>query len=190
LMPVGKPIVPSTQAKLQPRSLERGFFARPALVVAKDLIGKYVCRRIDGEVIAAAINETEAYIGPHDLACHGSKGRTTRTEVMFGPAGHWYVYFIYGIHWMLNAVTDDVDHPAAVLIRGAGPWNGPAKLTKAMSIDRSFNKLPIDAASELWIEDRGLVIPRRKIRRTPRIGVDYAGDWAAKPYRFVVEGPR
>jgi DNA-3-methyladenine glycosylase len=185
---LGRPIVPqTTHTKFKPRSLERGFFARPALVVAKDLLGKSLCRRIGSEVISAAINETEAYIGPQDLAAHGSKGRTARTEIMFGPAGYWYVYFIYGIHWMLNAVTDDVDHPAAVLIRGAGEWNGPAKLTKAMSIDKRFNTVPIDPASELWIEDRGLVIPRRKIRRTPRIGVDYAGEWAAKPYRFVAD---
>lgn len=171
----------------KPVLLEQAFFARPALVVAKELLGKFLCRRINGEMIAAPINETEAYIGPHDLASHGSKGRTARTEVMFGPAGHWYVYFVYGIHWMLNAVTDDIDHPAAVLIRSAGEWNGPAKLTKAMSIDKGFNTLAIDPTSDLWIEDRGLVIPRGKIRRTPRIGVDYAGDWAAKPYRFVVE---
>ena len=169
------------------RPLGRGFFARPALVVAKELLGKYLVRQQGSQQMAAMINETEAYIGPHDLACHGSKGRTGRTEVMFGPAGHWYVYFIYGIHWMLNAVTDDVDHPAAVLIRGAGQWNGPAKLTKAMSIDKSFNTLSIDPQTQLWIEDRGIVIPRRKIHRTPRIGVDYAGAWAAKPYRFVVE---
>jgi len=171
----------------KPRSLERGFFARPALTVARELIGKVLCRRIDGEVLAEVINETEAYIGPQDLAAHGSKGRTARTEVMFGPAGHWYVYFIYGIHWMLNAVTDDVDHPAAVLVRGAGPWTGPAKLTKALSIDKSFNTLPITPATNLWIEDRGIVVPRRHIRRTPRIGVDYAGAWAKKPYRFVVD---
>jgi DNA-3-methyladenine glycosylase len=172
----GKPIV-----------LGPEFFSRPALVVAKELLGKVLCRRLNGEVLSAAINETEAYVGPQDLAAHGSKGRTARTEIMFGPAGNWYVYFIYGIHWMLNAVTDDVDHPAAVLIRGAGQWTGPAKLTKAMSIDKSFNTLPIAPGSELWIEDRGLVIPRGRIRRTPRIGVDYAGVWAAKPYRFVME---
>ncbi len=171
----------------QPRLLGRGFFARPALVVAKELLGKCLVRRIGDAQIEAVINETEAYIGPHDLACHGSKGRTARTDVMFGPAGHWYVYFIYGIHWMLNAVTDDIDHPAAVLIRGAGQWDGPAKLTKAMSIDKRFNALPIDTSADLWIEDQDIVIPSRKIRRTPRIGVDYAGKWAAKPYRFVVE---
>jgi DNA-3-methyladenine glycosylase len=169
------------------RVLDQEFFARPALVVARELIGKVLVREIDGEQVAAMIDETEAYIGPHDLAAHGSKGRTPRTEVMFGPAGFWYVYFIYGIHWMLNAVTDEVDHPAAVLIRGAGKWNGPAKLTKALAIDKSFNTLAIDPASQLWIEDRGITVPPRRIQRTPRIGVDYAGIWAEKPYRFVVE---
>jgi DNA-3-methyladenine glycosylase len=157
------------------------------LTVARELIGKVLCRRIGSKVLAELIHETEAYIGPHDLAAHGSKGRTARTEVMFGPAGIWYVYFIYGIHWMLNAVTDDVDHPAAVLIRGAGPWTGPAKLTNALSIDKSFNTLKIAPATNLWIEDRGFALPRKHLRRTPRIGVDYAGEWAKKPYRFVAE---
>lgn len=176
----------SSSAACEPRVLERDFFARPALVVARELIGKYLVRRIGKREIAVPISETEAYTGPHDLACHGSKGRTARTEVMFGPAGHWYVYFIYGIHWMLNAVTDDEGHPAAVLVRGAGQWDGPAKLTKALQIDRAFYGQPIAPDSGLWIEDRGLAIPRRRIRRTPRIGVDYSGPWAAKPYRFVL----
>jgi len=167
--------------------LERGFFSRPALVVARELLGKYLVRELDGHQIAAMICETEAYVGPHDLACHASKGRTARTEIMFGPAGYWYVYFIYGIHWMLNAVTNDEGHPAAVLIRGAGEWIGPARLTKALSIDKNLNCREAAPAAGLWVEDRGVVIPRRKIERTPRIGVDYAGPWAAKPYRFVVD---
>lgn len=150
------------------------------------MIGKFLVRRIGRRVIAVPITETEAYIGPHDLACHGSKGRTARTEVMFGPAGHWYVYFIYGIHWMLNAVTDDEGHPAAVLVRGAGTWDGPAKLTKALKIDKAFNTRSIEPEAALWIEDRGLKISRARIARTPRIGIDYAGRWAAKPYRFLL----
>jgi DNA-3-methyladenine glycosylase len=166
--------------------LTTSFFSRPALVVARDMIGKFLVRRIGRREIAVPITETEAYVGPHDLACHGSKGRTPRTEVMFGPAGHWYVYFVYGIHWMLNAVTDDEGHPAAVLVRGAGPWNGPARLTKALEIDKRFNTRPIARQTALWIEDRGLKIPRKQIKSTPRIGVDYSGPWAAKPYRFVV----
>ncbi|MEX2114151.1 MAG: DNA-3-methyladenine glycosylase [Pirellulales bacterium] len=171
------------------RLLSHDFYARPALAVAKELLGKVLVRRINGQDVTAVIHETEAYIGPHDLACHASKGRTPRTEVMFGPAGHWYVYFIYGIHWMLNVVTGDVDHPAAVLIRGAGDWTGPAKLTKALAIDKGLNGEPSVPTSGLWIEDRGLRIARGRIERTPRIGVDYAGPWAAKPYRFVLAPP-
>lgn len=166
--------------------LKRDFYARSALVVARQLLGKVLVRRVDGRELAAPIIETEAYIGPHDLACHASKGRTPRTEVMFGPAGCWYVYFIYGIHWMLNVVTNDVDHPAAVLIRGAGEWTGPARLTKAMRIDKALNGAEASRSSGLWIEDRGIKIARGAIERTPRIGVDYAGHWANRPYRFVV----
>ena len=171
---------------ITPRVLDRGFFSRPALLVARELIGKFLVRRIGHREIAVPITQTEAYIGPHDLACHGSKGRTARTEVMFGPAGHWFVFFIYGIHWMLNAVTDDEGYPAAVLVRGAGPWDGPARLTKALAIDKTFNARPITPDATLWLEDRGLRIPKNGIRRTPRIGVDYSGPWAAKPYRFLL----
>jgi DNA-3-methyladenine glycosylase len=168
--------------------LDASFFARPALVVAREMLGKVLVRRLRDREVACVISETEAYTGPRDLACHGSKGRTLRTEVMFGPAGHWYVYFIYGIHWMLNVVTDGVDHPAAVLVRGAEPWSGPARLTKALAIDKRLNGAEAAPQSGLWIEDRGIRVPRGRVRRTPRIGVDYAGKWADKPYRFVLEG--
>lgn len=168
-----------------PRILAADFFSRPALLVARELIGKVLVRRAGGREYRAIITETEAYIGPHDLACHGSRGRTPRNEVMFGPAGRWYVYFIYGMHWMLNVVTDTEGHPAAVLLRGAGAWTGPARLTKALQIDKRLNTQVAAPASGLWIEDARLEIPRRQVKRTPRIGVDYAGHWAAKPYRFV-----
>ncbi len=170
--------------------VKSSFFARPALVVARELLGKYLVRLVDGETIAAAITETEAYTGPHDKACHAHRGRTPRNTIMFGPAGFWYVYFIYGVHWMLNVVTDDEEHPAAVLFRGAGSWNGPGRLTKAMQIDRGLNGQPAGQETGLWIEDRGVVIPRRKIARRPRIGVAYAGEWANKPYRFLLTGGR
>jgi DNA-3-methyladenine glycosylase len=166
--------------------LDQAFFDRSPLVVARELLGKYLVRRESGQTIAVQINETEAYVGPHDLACHAAKGHTPRTAVMFGPAGHWYVYFIYGIHWMLNVVTESEGYPAAVLLRGAGEWNGPARLTKALDIDRRLNGARADRASGLWIEDRGEAISRSRVRRTPRIGVDYAGLWAAKPYRFLL----
>jgi DNA-3-methyladenine glycosylase len=168
--------------------LDAEFFRRPALRVARELLGKHlVRRRPDGGRESAAIHETEAYIGPQDLACHAARGLTPRTSVLFGPPGRWYVYFVYGIHWMLNAVTGDEGYPAAVLIRGAGPWIGPARLTRGLAIDKQFNGLEASERSGLWIEDRGLTPPRGAVRRTPRIGVDYAGAWAAKPYRFVVE---
>jgi DNA-3-methyladenine glycosylase len=185
LQPRSKSSIPDSRSPIPDPLVPPDFYARGAITVAKDLLGKVLVRRVNGRQLTAVIHETEAYIGPHDLACHASKGRTARTEVMFGPAGYWYVYFIDGIHWMLNVVTGDVDHPAAVLIRGAGEWTGPARLTKALAIDKRLNGLPAALASGLWIEDRGVRIPRGRIQRTPRIGVDYAGDWAHKPYRFV-----
>lgn len=167
--------------------LRRDFYDRPALNVARELLGKHLIRRVGDVETAAVITETEAYLGAHDLACHASKGCTPRTQVMFGPPGNWYVYFIYGIHWMLNVVTHREGVPAAVLIRGVGPWNGPGKLTKALAIDRELNGLPADPASGLWIEDRGLRLSRTRVRRTPRIGVEFARHWADKPYRFVFD---
>ncbi len=115
--------------------------------MARDLIGKYLVRQLGDEQIAARIHETEAYVGPQDLACHAAKGCTPRTEVMFGPAGRWYVYFIYGLHWMLNVVTESEGFPAAVLLRGAGPWEGPARLTKALGIDKRLNGWPAEESS-------------------------------------------
>lgn len=175
--------------KTRPRGriLKPDFYSRPALVVARELIGKTLMRKVDGSVFAETITETEAYIGPQDKACHAHRGQTPRNAVMFGPAGYWYVYFIYGMHWMLNVVTDGADHPSAVLFRAAGSAIGPGRLTKHLQIDRSLNGLSATRKSGLWIEDRGIVFPPRSVRRTPRIGVAYAAEWADKPYRFVVE---
>jgi DNA-3-methyladenine glycosylase len=183
----GRPVgVANDARRLGHVPLGQEFYSRPALKVARDLVGKVLVRRhSDGRTEAAVIHETEAYIGPEDLACHAAKGHTPRTAVMFGPAGVWYVYFIYGIHWMLNVVTNDDGFPAAVLLRGAGKWVGPARLTKGMAIDKRLNGQPATESSGLWIEDRGIVLPRGAVQRTPRINVDYAGLWAAKPFRFV-----
>lgn len=160
-------------------ALKADFFARPATTVAESLIGKrLVCGKRSG-----IITEVEAYDGPEDKACHGSKGLTERTKVMFGPAGQWYVYFIYGMYWMLNIVTGDEGYPAAVLIRGVEDFDGPGKLTKAFGINKRFNGVPATEESGLWIEEG---ISPSKIKRTPRIGVDYAGAWAKKPYRFIL----
>jgi len=135
------------------------------------------------------ITEVEAYDGPEDLACHASKGRTHRTEPLFGPPAHWYVYLCYGIHEMLNLVTGPEDYPAAILIRGLEDVSGPGRLTKRLGIDRRFNAKPSDSGTGMWLEDRGARFESSKIRSTPRIGVDYAGeDWALRPYRFVLVG--
>ncbi|MBX4192539.1 DNA-3-methyladenine glycosylase [Candidatus Parcubacteria bacterium] len=165
------------------------FFDRPTLTVAKDLIGKFLVRKIGNKEIALMITETEAYDGLYDLACHARSGKTKRNYPMFGEAGRAYVYFTYGMHWMLNLVTGKKDYPAGVLIRGLQgstlKLNGPAKLTKFLKIDVKLNNLKLGKGSGLWVEDRGVKIPTSKIKRTPRIGVAYAGSYAKKPWRFV-----
>lgn len=168
------------------------FYDRPTLEVARDLLGKFlVRRREDGTETALAISEVEAYDGFEDRASHAHRGVTPRTSVMFGPPGVFYVYFCYGIHWLLNVVTGPETYPAAVLIRGAGHLTGPARLTKALAVDGGHNRMDATTGEQLWIENRGLVAPERELSRTPRIGVAYAGpEWAAKPYRYLWTGTR
>lgn len=178
--------------------LPRDFFARDAETVARDLLGCLLVRRsANGETLCRVV-ETEAYVGAHDLACHASKGRTPRTDPMFGPAGRAYVYFVYGMHHMLNVVTGPEGDPQAVLIRGATPWPpgegpetamaGPAKLCKALGIETGrHNRMDLCAGSELAFRPRP-VEPTERIVATPRIGVDYAREWAQKPLRFLMEG--
>ena len=182
--------------------LPRSFYEQSTVDVAKQLLGKYLVRKhSDGDSIGRIV-ETEAYIGPQDLACHAAKGRTKRTEVMFGPAGHAYVYFIYGMYSMLNLVTEVKDYPAAVLIRAVEPVrgvemmkqrrqngtlrnlaSGPGKLCQAFDIDRTLDGADL-CGKILYIEDRGEPVPR--FHATPRIGVQYAGTWKDKPFRFLV----
>ncbi|MFM7136122.1 MAG: DNA-3-methyladenine glycosylase [Planctomycetota bacterium] len=169
------------------RPLPRRFFDRPADRVARELLGcRLVVRGGDGRVRRHVVCETEAYLGAHDLACHGSRGMTPRNAVMFGPAGIWYVYLCYGMHWMLNVVTGPEGVPAAVLIRGVGGHVGPGRLTRALGIDKQFDGRAAGRPTGLWLEP-GPPPPRRLVTRTPRIGVAYAGDWAKRPLRFVVD---
>ncbi len=161
--------------------------------LARWLIGKHLAVATsghDGEIRRLRITETEAYDGPEDLACHASKGRTARTEVMFGEAGHWYVYLVYGMHEMLNLVTGPADYPAAILIRGLEGISGPGRLTRSLGISRArFNTRPAIPDTGLWVEDDGFIVSRSRLQITPRIGVDYAGSkWASKPWRFVLKG--
>ena len=172
------------------RPLSFDFFNRPAERVARDLLGCLLAiRGPDGTTTRHVVVETEAYLGAHDLACHGSKGMTARTAVMFGPAGVWYVYLCYGMHWMLNVVTGAEGVPAAVLISGVVGQVGPGRLTRTLGIGREFNGQRATRSAGLWFEP-GMPVSGRLIKRTPRIGVAYAGDWAAKPLRFVVDPGR
>jgi DNA-3-methyladenine glycosylase len=164
--------------------LEPAFFAEAAETVAPGLLGKTLVRRINGKRLALTITETEAYLGPHDLACHAARGRTVRTEVMYGPPGTLYMYFVYGLHWMLNVVTGQEGYPAAVLIRAAGDISGPAKLTRALAIDGALNGRTAGPEAGLWFESGK---PPARIVATPRIGVAYAGPrWSSRKLRFVL----
>lgn len=166
--------------------LEAGVFQlRDTIALARALLGKLLVTGMEeGAVRAMRICEVEAYHGEADLACHASKGRTARTEVMYAAGGVWYVYLCYGIHEMLNLVTGPAGQPSAVLIRGLDGLTGPGRLTRALGITRRFNAQPAAPATGLWLEDDGFRPSRSAVQATPRIGVDYAGDWAAKPWRF------
>ena len=164
------------------------FFDRPTLAVAKDLLGKFLVRKAGRRTIQAMITETEAYCGPNDLASHASRGRTKRTETMFGPPGHAYVYLIYGMYYCFNIVTEHENYPAAVLIRAADITgiNGPGKLCRYFQIDRSFNNEDLATNNRLWLEDRGMKINYNRIKSSPRVGVNYAGAYKNKPWRFYL----
>ncbi len=163
------------------------FFERKAPVVARELLGKFLVRKIGSKEVASIITETEAYDGFEDKASHAHRGQTPRNTPMFGRPAHIYVYFTYGIHWMLNLVCGKEAYPSAVLIRSAGEVVGPARLTKALSIDKSLNALPLKKSSGLWVEDRGYSFKNSDIDKTPRIGIRYAEEWVEKPWRFVVK---
>lgn len=168
--------------------LSQKFFNQPTLEVAENLLGKFLIRKYRGKEISLMITEVEAYDGFNDKASHASKGKTERNKIMFEKAGKWYVYFTYGMYWMLNIVVGPKDYPAAILIRGTKEISGPARLTKFLKIDKKFNGKIADKKIGLWIEDRGIKINKSQILKTKRIGVEYAGKiWANKPYRFVSE---
>jgi len=145
--------------------------------------------------MTARICEVESYVGENDRACHAAKGKTKRCEVMFGEAGHAYVYLIYGMYHCLNIVTERIGFPAAVLVRGA-KWerkellDGPGKLCRAMHITRAQNGEDLAKAEKLFVVDDGFVVPASDVRTTPRIGVDYAGEDAKLPWRYAIRSGR
>ena len=183
--------------------LERKFYRRDTLQVARALIGKKLVRQINGLELSGMIVETEAYCGKADSACHAHRGMTPRNAVMFGEPGHAYVYFTYGMHYMLNLVTEAKGSPCAVLVRAILPFagvqemearrkrngtqlsNGPAKLCQALGIDKSLNGWDLTRSKELWVEDYKK-IPAKSIITTPRIGIDYAEKkHKDAPWRFL-----
>ena len=186
--------------------LTQDFFERKTELVAQALLGKVLVRGIDDEKLSGMIVETEAYVGPHDLASHASKGKTNRTRVMFSRGGIWYVYMIYGFYYCLNIVTETKDYPSAVLIRALEPLegietmkknrktdhianltSGPGKLCQALEIDKNLDGASaISMDSKLYVEDRGIKIPANQMVNAKRIGVDYAGIWKDKLLRFYI----
>jgi DNA-3-methyladenine glycosylase len=175
--------------------LPRDFYARKTKVVARALLGKYLVHVMGGVARIGRIVETEAYLGPGDMAAHTARGETPRTKAMFGPPGHAYVYFVYGMHHCMNVVTEPEGIGTAVLLRALEPvahlatnTNGPAKLCKAMGIDLA------DYGRDLCGDALYLAEPLRRRRiaivTTPRVGVDYAGAWAAKPLRYYIRDNR
>ena len=175
------------------RPLPRAFYDRDAKEVARALLGTLLAHRVEGVLRVGRVVETEAYLGPHDLAAHSARGRTARTEVMFGPPGFAYVYLIYGMHHCLNAVTEAEGRASAVLIRAvepvgdlAGKTKGPGLLCRALGIDRGRN------GHDLVSPDLFFAAPEKAEAFTvvarPRVGVAYAGEWAEKPLRFYIEG--
>ena len=168
------------------KRLEIGFYKQDAVTVAEKLLGKILVRRWnDGIESRYRITETEAYLGDEDKACHASKGRTPRTEVMFAEGGKVYVYLIYGMYWMLNVVTGNENHPQAVLIRGIDTIIGSGKVGRELKIDKTFYGENLITSTKIWIEDAEEIID---FQTAPRIGIDYAGDeWKNKPWRFILK---
>lgn len=185
--------------------LNRKFYHRDTLQVARELLGKKLVRQVNGLELSGMIAETEAYCGRADSACHAHRGKTRRNAVMFGKPGHAYVYFTYGMHYMLNLVTEEEENPCAVLIRailpltgieemelrrkrkGADLTNGPAKLCQALSIDKSLNGRDLTIGEELWVEDYKK-IPDAPVKRMPRIGIDYSDKKDRDAlWRFVIK---
>jgi DNA-3-methyladenine glycosylase len=176
--------------------LPRTFYQQSTTTVARNLLGCRLVHQVAGTPLVGKIVEVEAYLGPLDLAAHSSKGLTSRTRILFGPPGHAYIYFVYGMHWCLNVVTEEDGHGCAVLLRAVEPvlnlegrTQGPALLCRALQIDGRLNGHDL-VHGELFIAEGEKAPEEEEVVARPRIGVDYAGAWAALPLRFFLKGNR
>ena len=194
------------------KKLSRKFYTRPTLIVAKELLGKYLVRKIASQKLVGKIVETEAYIGPEDRASHAFGGKITeRNKTEYLTGGHIYIYLCYGMYWQLNITTEKAGKPECVLIRALEPLgekarlekiaSGPGKLCRWLKLDKSFDKEDLTKSKGIWLaasissrrgspkrrEDRGIEIKKSDIVATKRIGIDYAGSWAKKPWRFYIK---
>lgn len=175
------------------KALPRAFYDRDTTTVAQELLGKWLVLACDGQTRIGRIVETEAYLGPHDLAAHSARGLTRRTKVMFGPPGHAYVYMIYGMYFCMNVVTEREGHASAVLLRALEPVSGldgrtqgPGLLSRAMGIDKRLDGHDLLSA-DFHIAEPTADAPFKIVKR-PRIGVSYAGHWAKRLLRFYIRG--
>lgn len=167
------------------KRLDEKFFHRDCLEVAPELVGKIVVSEIGGEQVRVRITETEAYRGEEDTACHAHKGRTKRTEVLYGESGTVYVYLCYGMHWLMNVVTGEKEQPQAVLFRAGEGFEGPAKLTKRLGVTGEQNKTSFVTSKVLWIEDDR---KRYEYTTAKRVGINYASqEDIDKPWRFILK---
>jgi DNA-3-methyladenine glycosylase len=168
--------------------LSPGFFQRNVLEIAPELLGKILVRKFDDDNLHRfIITEVEAYSGDGDLACHASKGKTPRTEVMFREGGLVYVYLVYGIHWLLNIVTGKEGDASAILIRGLEGIDGPGRVGKALWLDKSFYGENLFTSNRIWVEESGQQV---EFTTSPRVGIHYAGElWVSKPWRYLLISP-
>jgi DNA-3-methyladenine glycosylase len=172
-------------AKNMPRRLVAEDYRKDAVSLAKELLGKRLCKKTGRKVTKLRITETEAYYGEDDTACHAHKGKTVRTSIMYLEGGHAYIYLCYGIHWLLNIVSGKEDFPEAVLIRSLEGFNGPGKLTKAFGIDKKLNGENLAESNQLWVEDSG---EKCHFKASKRIGIGYASEKDKnRLWRFTAE---
>jgi len=174
------------------RKLSRTFYIKPTLEVAKDLLGKYIVRKIGGKEISGKIIETEAYIGPQDKASHAFGGKvTSRNKAEYLTGGHIYIYLVYGMYWQLNISTAGAGKPECVLIRALDLdkiADGPGKVCRYLKLDKSFYTEDLTKSKRIWLEDRGEKIKPSQIRTTKRIGIYYAGPyWSRRKWRFLLK---